>query len=71
MALDTANKRESAVYIMSPWRTLLQFPTGTVVQGNRQASALAYSGILASGGASYTRLRPIAPIVHSRRRRRR
>lgn len=48
MALNTNNKRESAVNPMCPWRTVLQFPTGTVDQGERQTLMGMYSGLLAT-----------------------
>lgn len=50
MALDTASKRSSAVYVASPFRARLPFPDGTVDQGDRQHVATMYAGILAAGG---------------------
>ena len=51
MALDTAVKRASAINVTAPWRGLLPFPDGTIDQGDRQATAYQYSGILAGGGS--------------------
>ena len=52
MAIDTAQKRMSAVHVASPWRGAMVDPTESgFTQGNRQAAAFMYSGILASGGA--------------------
>ena len=47
MAIDTAAKRSSAINVGSPWRSRLPFPDGTIDQGDRQAVAFVYSGILA------------------------
>lgn len=47
MAVDTANKRSSAINVSSPWRSRLPFPDGTIDQGDRQHVAYMYSGIAA------------------------
>lgn len=47
MAVDTRNKRSSAINIASPWRSMLPLPDGTIDQADRQHAALHYSGILA------------------------
>jgi hypothetical protein len=47
MAIDTAAKRSSAVHVGAAWRGQVPFPDGTIDQGDRQAVALLYSGILA------------------------
>lgn len=47
MAIDTAAKRKSAVHASSPWRNTVPFPDGVINQGDRQALAYLYSGILA------------------------
>lgn len=52
MALDTAQKRSSAIAISSPWRCRLPIPDGTIGQADRQQSAYAYSGILAGEAVS-------------------
>ena len=52
MAVDTAAKRGSAINPGSPWRSHLPFPDGTIGQGDRQAVAFWYSGILAGAAAS-------------------
>jgi hypothetical protein len=46
MAIDTAAKRSSAVHVGAAWRGS-PFPDGSIDQGDRQAVALLYSGILA------------------------
>jgi hypothetical protein len=52
MALDSRQKRMSAMHLSAPWRgPLVDAPEGGTTQGNRQAAAWMYSGILASGGA--------------------
>lgn len=51
MAVDTADKRGSAINVGSPWRQTLPLP-GTIAQGDRQQLARMYSGILADGSAS-------------------
>ena len=48
MAIDTRNKRSSAIFIGSPWRGMLPLPDGTIGQADRQHAAFLYSGILAA-----------------------
>jgi hypothetical protein len=51
MALDTADKRFSAIHIGSPWRGILPFPDGDITSaGDRQTIVFLYSGI--SAGAA-------------------
>jgi hypothetical protein len=53
MAIDTKQKRMSALNPWSAWRgPLVDAPETGFTQGNRQAAAYGYSGILASGGAA-------------------
>lgn len=52
MAVDTAAKRSSAINPACPWRGRLPLPDATIAQGDRQAVALLYSGILAAGPAA-------------------
>lgn len=47
MAIDSRNKRSSAINVASPWRSMLPLPDGTIDQADRQHAALHYSGILA------------------------
>lgn len=49
--MDTATKRTSAIAIGSPWRNRLPVPDGTIAQGDRQAHAYYYAGILATGAS--------------------
>lgn len=49
MALNTANRRSSAVNVGSPWRSRLPFPDGAISQPDRQHVALLYEGIAAGG----------------------
>lgn len=54
MAMDTAQKRMSAMNHSSPWRgPLVRASESGTTQGNRQAAAFMYSGILASGAATF------------------
>lgn len=55
MAIDTANKRFSAMLLGMPWRGINCFPSGTVDGAARRALAYLYSGILASGAAAVRR----------------
>lgn len=48
MALNSADKRNAAVYVMMPWRTSLPLPDGAINQGDRQQAATEYRGILAA-----------------------
>lgn len=48
MAIDTRNKRSSAVHVSIPFRCLYPAGDGSIDQGDRQHVALMYSGILAS-----------------------
>ena len=51
MAVDTQQKRMSALNPGCPWRgPLVDASESGITQGNRQAAAFMYSGILASGG---------------------
>ena len=51
MAIDTRDKRSSAVNAGSPWRGLLPGPDGTLNQADRQHAGLFYRGILAAVAA--------------------
>lgn len=44
--MNTAAKRFSALLLTLPFRGPMVVPSGTVTQGERQAFAFAYSGIL-------------------------
>ena len=46
MAIDTKDKRASAIDAALPWRTELPDPSGTIGAGARQIIARLYSGIL-------------------------
>ena len=50
MAIDTRDKRSSAIHVSLPWRGLLPLPDGSLNQGDRQHTAYMYRGILASSG---------------------
>lgn len=50
MAIDSAQKRYSAMNVMCPWRHVAVLPTGTVDAAARQTLRWLYSGILAAGG---------------------
>ena len=66
MAIDTADKRSSAVNVASPWRGLLPLPDGAALdQGDRQHVGLHYRGIEAGGGgagATALRLRTLVGV---------
>lgn len=68
MALDTRQKRMSALHPASPWRGPMVDATETgFTAGNRQAADFLYSGIEADSGEpeALATLRP----VYTRRRR--
>lgn len=46
MAIDTVGKRFSALHIGCPWRGVCVLPDGAIDQGDRQAAAYLYAGIL-------------------------
>lgn len=50
MAIDTAQKRYSAMNIMCPWRHVAVLPSGTVGAAARQTIRWLYAGILATTG---------------------
>lgn len=52
MAVDTAQKRFSAMNTFSPWRGTAVVPSGTISGAVRQAIAFLYSGILAQAGVA-------------------
>ena len=58
MALDTANKRSSAVNVASPWRGMLPLPDGAIGKADRQHVGLHY----ASAGATKVRLLPLLGV---------
>lgn len=47
MALDTQDKRLSAIHLGSPWRGMLPLPDATLSQADRQHVMCLYRGILA------------------------
>lgn len=47
MAIDTAQKRSSAIGLGQPYIVILPTPDGSVSQADRQDAAFSYSGILA------------------------
>jgi hypothetical protein len=51
MALDTANKRGSALSTARGWLPILPVPDGAIGQADRQQAAWCYAGILAIVGA--------------------
>lgn len=53
MAIDSKQKRMSAINISAPWRGAMVDATEVgFTQGNRQAAAYMYSGILAGGAVA-------------------
>lgn len=48
MAVDTRDKRSSAIALRSPWRGLWPTPDGSVDQPDRQQVPYMYSGISAA-----------------------
>ena len=48
MAVDTAAKRQSSLNFLRAFSLRLQFPDGTIDQGDRQTSLISYSGIAAA-----------------------
>jgi len=48
MAVDTKQKRQSALNFLRAFSPRLLFPDGTINQGDRQAALVSYSGILAT-----------------------
>lgn len=47
MAIDTRDKRASALFITLPWRMVQPAPDGTIGVSDRLIHGLAYSGIAA------------------------
>lgn len=56
MSIDSEAKRKSSTHFVSPFFPQLIPPDGTIGQGDRQAAAWCYSGILAGA---------VAPVVVS------
>ena len=54
MAVDTALKRSSAIYVMMPWRSSLPIPDSAISQADRQVVVVLYSGILATTATTIT-----------------
>lgn len=53
MAIDTRQKRMSAINVGSPWRGPMVVPTGSDTQAKRQAAAFMYSGIASGAPVIY------------------
>lgn len=58
MAIDTRDKRASAIEVGLPWRGLLPVPDGGLNQGDRQQVAFMYRGVLAQSAAPSTGVLP-------------
>lgn len=53
MAIDTADKRSSAIHVSLPWRGMYPAPDAAAEdQADRQHVALMYRGILAGGAVA-------------------
>ncbi len=69
MAIDTAQKRASAMNPASPWRgPMVAAAEAGFTQGNRQAVDFMYSGILAGPEVVVTALDSYIPMFRPRRR---
>ncbi len=66
MAIDTANKRASAISPASPWRGLWPVPDGTVDSGDRAETAYLYRGLHETAPAAA--VSSYLPIWRRRRR---
>lgn len=51
MAIDTRDKRSSAIQVGLPWRGFFPAPDGALNQADRQHTCLVYRGILAEEAA--------------------
>ena len=64
MAIDSEAKRKSSTHFVSPFFPQLIPPDGTIAQGDRQAAAWCYSGILAGAAeAAVTSVRIFLTFV--------
>ena len=63
MAIDSEAKRKSSTHFVSPFFPQLIPPDGTITQGDRQAAAWCYSGILATTAAVVTTVRIFLTFV--------
>jgi hypothetical protein len=52
VAIDTRNKRSSAIHVSLPWRGQEPAPDGALSQADRQHTGLHYAGIAAGGAAA-------------------
>lgn len=69
MALDTRNKRSSAINVSIPWRGQLPDPNGSINQADRQQVGLHYSGILAASPGGVVTSGGEYIVMYRRRRR--
>jgi hypothetical protein len=69
MALDTRNKRSSAINVSSPWRGMLPVPDGSLDQGDRQQVGLHYRGILSASPSGAVTSGGEYIVMYRRRRR--
>ena len=57
MAIDTRDKRSSAIFVGQPWRNMLPAPDAAAEdQSDRQHVALMYRGILAGGDILFAQI---------------
>ncbi len=63
MAIDSEAKRKSSTHFVSPFFPQLIPPDGTIAQGDRQAAAWCYSGILAATPSVITTVRIFLTFV--------
>lgn len=63
MAIDTRDKRASAIGVALPWRSLLPAPDGVLDQGDRQQVALHYRGIAAANPSPQAAEIPARPMM--------
>jgi hypothetical protein len=52
MAIDTRNKRASAMNLMCPWRGAMPAPDSTIDDADRAMSLFLYAGIVATSAIS-------------------
>lgn len=66
MAIDTRDKRSSAIHIGQPWRGQYPLPDSSINQADRQHVALLYRGIAAGGAAAVSGMIFRSRVFHSR-----
>lgn len=63
MAIDSRDKRSSAIHVGLPWRGMYPLPDGTIGQEDRQHAATFYRGVSSLSVILYEAVSLLAPTL--------